>query len=152
MKYALIPLRAAIDSNAMSRLLLLDLVNVIQRTQHRCCVCARPGLTQSVCCVCAYVLFWAHMCTWPLRSDARAVEGSLLADVSARRWSWITAARQPPVLAGLPPRLLKGVISLLSWGRLSCFSSAVTEMLRRGMAVLQQKWLPLQQRVAPRRS
>lgn len=36
MKYAVIPLRAAIDSTAMLGLLLLDLLNVTQQTRHRC--------------------------------------------------------------------------------------------------------------------
>lgn len=40
MKYALIPLRGAIDSNAMTRFLLLDLVNVIWGIQWCACVCA----------------------------------------------------------------------------------------------------------------
>lgn len=57
MKYAVIPLRAAIDSNAMLGLLLLDLLNVTQRTRH-CWACvlgfAQRGLldlTRFVCCV-----------------------------------------------------------------------------------------------------
>lgn len=130
------------------------------------CLCSangQPDLTQFACCVRfdtgekAFVLgacVWNvrpafEWNAWPSWSNARRGGESLRAYISAQRWSRMTAPWQLSILfaAKIRAGLDKAVISLSSCGCLACFCSAVTEMLQWGIAVLQQKWLLLQQRI-----